>query len=178
MFPSFKKSRGFTLIELLVVISIIGTLSTIILASLNSTRAKARDAQVRLQVKQIINALHLAQNETTGLFPQGGLGNTSWTCLKSSGTCWQGQYTGDSALMTALAPYISQIPLPPNPPFNSSTYLFGGYMYLPNYPYFINTSPPGTYLIWAQSVPINDCQGWYAGNYDGNYYCYQRVSGL
>lgn len=54
-----KNHKGFTLIELLVVIAIISLLSSVVLASLNSARMKARDAARITEIKQIKNGLEL-----------------------------------------------------------------------------------------------------------------------
>ena len=58
-----KNKRGFTLIELLVVISVIGFLSSIVLASLNTARVKAQDAERISDIHQIQNALELYRNK-------------------------------------------------------------------------------------------------------------------
>lgn len=60
---------GFTLIELLVVIAIIGILSSVVLASLNSARAKARYAKTMLDFKQIEVAAELDQNSRGAYAP-------------------------------------------------------------------------------------------------------------
>jgi len=52
-----KNNSGFTLIELLVVIAIIGLLSSVVLASLNTARAKGRDAKRVSDLRQVQIAL-------------------------------------------------------------------------------------------------------------------------
>lgn len=55
--PSAVAKRGFTLIELLVVIAIIGILSSVVLASLNTARAKGTDAKIQSEIRSIaVNA--------------------------------------------------------------------------------------------------------------------------
>lgn len=61
--------KGFTLIELLVVISIIGLLSSVVLASLATARASARDSERIATIKQIQNALELYAIDNGGRYP-------------------------------------------------------------------------------------------------------------
>ena len=67
------KNKGFTLIELLVVIAIIGLLATIVMVSLNSARAKARDAKRLADAKAIVVALALYYDKN-GQYPNSDYG--------------------------------------------------------------------------------------------------------
>jgi len=64
-----KSNKGFTLIELLVVIAIIGLLASIVLVSLNSARAKARDARRMADLNQLRLAFEFYYDAHNG-YPQ------------------------------------------------------------------------------------------------------------
>jgi prepilin-type N-terminal cleavage/methylation domain-containing protein len=70
--------RGFTLIELLVVIAIIGVISAVVLASLNGSRGRARDAQRKSDLKQMSIAIeHYHSDRGTYVIPGTGWNGTS-----------------------------------------------------------------------------------------------------
>ena len=105
-----QKQSGFTLIELLVVISIIGLLSSVVFASLNVARAKARDAKRIADMNQIRLALELYMDDS-GFYPKESAG--------SNGKIGEG-----SGLDTMLTQYLSTIPHDPLGPGNSTYYYY------------------------------------------------------
>lgn len=72
-------NSGFTLIELLVVISIIGLLSSIVLTSVNSARAKARDARRKSDMRAIQLALEFYYDKY-GTYRVAGTGANGCSC--------------------------------------------------------------------------------------------------
>lgn len=69
--------KGFTLIELLVVIALIGILSTLILANLNSARERSRDAQRKSDLRSVQTALRLYYNDYN-IYPPVSEINAAW----------------------------------------------------------------------------------------------------
>jgi prepilin-type N-terminal cleavage/methylation domain-containing protein len=94
-----KGSKGFTLIELLVVIAIIGLLASIVLASLNGARMKARDTQRIADLHEIDVAIQFYANDNRGAYPPCG----AWA--NSTDSSW-------NCLVNALAPYL-KVPVDP-----------------------------------------------------------------
>ncbi len=87
--------KGFTLIELLVVISIIGLLSSVILASLKSARIKAADATAISDMKTVQTQAAIFYSDNGGTYgvPFSGaapLGTTVYLCdFAPAGTLFQ-----------------------------------------------------------------------------------------
>lgn len=116
---------GFTLIELLVVIAIIGILASVILASLNSARAKARDARRAEDMEQITTALAMFYNDH-GCLPR----TSGSTCISGYSEADTGgwDYSTIGGFMTFLKAggYMPEVPVDPT---NSGSMLYRYYCY-------------------------------------------------
>jgi prepilin-type N-terminal cleavage/methylation domain-containing protein len=112
--------RGFTLIELLIVIAIVGVLSTVVLASLNSARAKARDSARISNVKEVQKALAIFHSDY-GSYPVSA-NNGNWA---GNGSDYGSlSNTGVNGYIPNLAPtYIKELPIDPNQT-NANGYIY------------------------------------------------------
>jgi prepilin-type N-terminal cleavage/methylation domain-containing protein len=122
---------GFTLIELLVVIAIIGLLASVVMASLNSARAKARDATRVAQIAQFQRAIELYYDEH-GDYP----GTSSWQdngCTTS--------YSDINPLM------VGYMVLPPDPGSVCMYYTHNGAGGPPRWAYLIEFTPETPALV-------------------------------
>jgi prepilin-type N-terminal cleavage/methylation domain-containing protein len=121
------QNKGFTLIELLVVISIIGLLSSVVLASLSQARIKARNSARMQQAHEIDLAIELYRSEH-GYAPtlqgtcdfsraQDGSGDlTQWnykSCIADASSLNPSSVAAWENLKKDLAKYIPQLPTDP-----------------------------------------------------------------
>lgn len=131
---------GFTLIELLVVISIIGILTTLVAANLNSARSRARDAERKSDIRNVATALRLYYNDY-GTYPQSRPGGTMNACGSggASPCSWGSAWTAGTGPTT----YMSKMPLDP----------------LPNQTYFYYRVDSDTYTLSACLENKSDTSG-------------------
>jgi type II secretion system protein G len=111
-----KHNQGFTLIELLVVISIISLLSSVVLSSLNSARAKARDTRRMTDMRQIQTALELYY-DMNGRYPVPAGGDDTW-----SGHCYG--YGNYDTYIIGISAYMARLPIDPTYDVGSQCYLY------------------------------------------------------
>ena len=129
LFPLRTQQKGFTLIELMVVISIIGTLSSTVLASTNTARMKARDLERISTLHQIQNALEMYYADH-GAYPQ-GLGFSVWDNFPDTPSVvhmnWRNNDPSRPKPMDALinGGYISRIS---DDPISTETFPAGPYL--------------------------------------------------
>lgn len=109
--------RGFTLLELLITVAIIGLISSVVLSSLTTARARARDAQRLQNLRELRTALETYRSER-GSYPMTGpsVDDIDWRGSCSGWGASQGGITGATGWIPNLAPtYISVLPLDPKP---------------------------------------------------------------
>ena len=112
-----KTISSFTLIELLIVVAIIGILAALIIVSVTSAAAKARDIKRQEDLRNIQKALEMYYT-SNGSYPNN---NNTWTGVGCSNndfnrnSCPGGcTISGPSGYIPNLAPtYISVLPLDP-----------------------------------------------------------------
>jgi len=123
-----KGPHGFTLIELLVVIAIIALLSSVILASLNGARGKARNAKRNEDMHQYQLALTLYYDKHGG-YPKESSALTGWVCLGDYGgtQCWGSPlYDPDPLVDSAFREFIG---LPAGDTVKGTSNSYKGYVY-------------------------------------------------
>ena len=135
------KNKGFTLIELLVVIAIIGLLASIVMVSLNSARAKARDVNRKSALKQIQTALELYYDKY-GTYPV-----STPVCnagLNEHNDYWCRDTTNNNGL-TQIQNWIPGLQeFLPNIPHNSKPYASG-------FPYPYHYYSPSANQYWLMT---------------------------
>ncbi len=114
-----RRQKGFTLVELLVVISIIGLLSSVVLAALSSAKQKSGEAKASLDRRTVEQALELYYQDHGDYPPVGGklyvdtAANGNWS----------------TTLGNYLKPYLPVMPVPSFPSKSQGGLLYAGYSY-------------------------------------------------
>ncbi|OGI79816.1 hypothetical protein A2W43_02095 [Candidatus Nomurabacteria bacterium RIFCSPHIGHO2_12_40_11] len=95
---NFKK--GFTLIELLVVVAIIGILASVVLASLNTARAKGANAAIKANLANIRAQAEIVYDATPNAY--GTAANATTACAATGWTPTAGSLFANTTINAAI----------------------------------------------------------------------------
>lgn len=174
---------GFTLIELLVVIAIIGILSAVVTSSLQSGRAKARNAERLQTVDSLAKAMEVyATTSGTNKYPKSATNPAGWYCLgkadnsslsnannasgvntgNSGAWCNTTNYGFDSTLNNNVKAALSGGVIPRNSSY-PTTYSKSYYRYHPSFTpspasgAYWQAKGSGAYLVWSMEGENANC---------------------
>lgn len=163
------QKSGFTLVELLVVISIIALLSSVVFASINSARAKARDARRAEDMRQIFIALNFFYDQN-GCLPLTSGSACPGTGAYSEPNAGAWDYSSQGGFMQFLSNsgFLSRVPTDPvnnmtGDAAPSGSFAYRYYCYDSSNPnpglsmgYFKESGGWGFVLFGGSAVPIKD----------------------
>ena len=110
MINYLKIKKGFTLIEMLVVVSLIGVLTTLVAANLNSARERARDTQRKSDLRNIETGLRLYYQDYQAFPGNGSGGEISGCGADGISVCsWGGNWSDSNTT------YMNKMPKDPLP---------------------------------------------------------------
>jgi type IV pilus assembly protein PilA len=117
MFNKHTNKKGFTLLEILLVVAAMAILAGIVILAINPTKqlGETRNAQRRIDVQTILNAVYQYALDNRGSLPSTITSTSTEICQTSAATCTS--YIDLSVLSTS-SKYVVSLPSDPS---NSTT---------------------------------------------------------
>lgn len=158
-----NRRKGFTLIELLVVIAIIGILASVVLSSLNSARASARDAKRIAEARQVKTALLMYRNQFDRYPAEDWCDSSRGSCSDSC-PCNGSSWSTNSNLIASQLVNSGFLPAMPVDPINNTSYYYSyepinsGSPGYPGYDFTVRLERGGIYKVCGGGFTHTNCK--------------------